>query len=454
MSLLTRHNMHSLYLPTSSGDSVIVKEQVVDTLGKSTPKLTIFDNPNHDFYITKPRYRTYNFKTESERIDRLDRYTVPNHLMKRKIADLMGIRGRYLSPRALYRSPYIFGADISIEAIIKMRYIDAAKGATIKPTYGFIDIETRIESGEIIMVSFLAGGDIYTAVRRAWLFKEENKRRIEVTHQELEQFVHEKLSKHTDMSKYKIHLSLHDTEIDMLISIFKAIHTHKVDFIGAWNMDFDVSKIIDAIQMRSKYKCADLFCDPKLKAPYRVFEYKRDTGKTAHFTLKWHWVKCSSHSQWIDLMGLYSQCRRTKKFLGRYTLDAILSKHCGTHKMELITPSDTGGLDTHTYMQDKHIREYVAYNIFDVIGLDILESINNDILTMHMACKTTTIKDYAKATVMNTNNLYYDIKQRGLILSSKSTEDRFLQMEKLFGKNNGGTVLNPTYARDVGLMLH
>lgn len=442
-----RHFINSYYQKTQTGDAVIIKEQQEDENGNLTPNLLVLENPKHSYYVTKPKYRIHDFKIECEDIDKLDKYVALNYDMHRRIARLFNVKGHYLKPDSLYKSPYIYGADISIEAYLKMKFLDLAGGATIEPSVGFFDVETNIASGEIIMISFLANNNIYTSVRKQWMYTNDGKTRREVPLSELKPFVLKLLSKHTDMSKYKLHLMYSDNEIGTIINIFKAIHKEKVDFIGVWNLDFDVNRVIEAIDRRSKYRCKDIFCAPDLDMKYKRFSYKKDKSNTAHFLLKWHRLDAPAYSHWIDSMGLYLQCRKTQNFLSKYTLDTILEKHCNTHKMPLISSN-------HTFMQENHIMEYVAYNIFDVVGMDILERTNGDIASMASACKVTPISNYAWATVVNTNNLYYSWKKMGKIISSKSRDDRFLQMEKLFNKNIGGTVLNPNNAVEVGLHIY
>ena len=441
------HNIHSCYIYTPSGDAVIVKERRLYSDGTSKPNLAVYENPKRSFYITKKRYQTYNFKPEHEILNRLDKFTVPNVIMKSKVAELLGIRyTKWTKDSALYKSPYIFGADITVEALIKMRYYNLANGTTVRPIVGFLDVETHIATQELIMVSFMANNRIYCSIREPWMYKVEGKNRIKVGIEELNKFVHKHLAKHTDISKYEIILKIVPTELDLLVATFKAIHSEDVDYIGMWNMHFDISRIMEAIG-RTKYSCADFFCDPKLPKHLKKFRYIEDKGKPAHFTLKWHWVHTTAFSQWYDCMGLYSNNRRTMAFHGNYKLNTILGIYLKTHKMEIIN-------DDHTYMQRQHIREYTAYNIFDVIGLHMLEEKNNDIFNMHMRTRVTPPSKFARATVMNMNDTYHQLLLDGKVLASSSSEDAFIRMEKsLFTEKAGGTVLNPTLVSDVGIQI-
>ncbi len=443
-----RHNIHSTHVYTPSGDAVIVKERLQYKDGRSEPNLAVFDNPRRSFYLTKPKYRTYAFKPEQEPIERLDKYTVYNHEMKLKLAELIGMRpSRYIKNSALFRSPYIFGADIDIESLIKMNYLRQSKGHEVKPVCGFLDIETNIASGEIILISFIMQGHVYTTIREPWLYKVENKQRIKVGMEEITKTVHELLAKHCDIDKYKIHLKIVPTEIELITGVFSIMHKLQPDFVGIWNMSFDIGKIIPAIEKRSKFRLPDILCDPKLDPKYKQVKYYVDRSKTGHYTLKWDWLYAPASFQFIDSLGLYSQNRRTQGYLGSYKLDNILRKHCGTHKMEVIS-------DNHTFMQTNHFPEYVAYNIFDVIGLDLLENANNDILAMHMNTRVSPPAQYARSTNLSTNDTYYDRFNSGYVMSARSSEDRYLRLDKLLPGTAGGTVLSPsTVDNEVGVRI-
>ena len=151
-------------------------------------------------------------------------------------------------------------------------------------------------------------------------------------------------------------------------------------------------------------------------------------------------------SQPVDAMGLYSQCRRTAGFRDKYTLDSVLEDEVGMGKLPLTSGS-------HAIMQRHHFKDYVVYNIFDVVGLRLLEDKNNDILTMHVLGGVTPVSRFATQTARATNTLYHSLFGKGQVLSSCSNEDSFVAYDKIC-PSVGGTVLPVDRVHGVGVKLN
>lgn len=443
--VISKTFIHSCNVKTRDGNTVIVKERVQYDNGDIKPNIAVFVNPKRSFYITNKKYRTYKFKPEYEMISKLDKYTVRDSELQSKVAELLDLGRGFIQNSALFKSPYVFGADIGIEALIKMHYLDTFPDTNIPPVYGFLDIETSIDTEEIILISYICGNQVYTAVLKAFLYKEENGTRIAVGHDELLIHVKKKLSHYTEKYNLEYNVKILDTEMQLVAWMFKCIHDVKADIIGIWNMNFDIPEILKTID-RAKVDPKMIFSDPSIKPEHRYFKYYEDQRPVAHFTLKWHFVYSTCGSQFIDSMGLYSQCRRTAGFRARYDLDSVLRDELKLGKFALCEGK------SHVIMQRHHFMDYVAYNMFDVIGLNILEAKNNDILTMTILSGPTPISRFAAATVKATNNMYRDLIAKGMVLSSSSSEDQFIKFDKLFD-NAGGTVLVPELAHDVGIKL-
>ncbi len=446
--VLARHFMHSCHVKTRTGDAVLVKEKLLLKDGSTKPSYIVFKNPKRSFYITKKRYQNYRFKPEREPFDRLDKFTCHEYEKRQRLASIFDIRSNWPKNSQLYRSPYIYGADISIEALMKMKYMDNLNNTSVAPSYGFLDIETDIPTQEVILISYVSQGKAFCAIREPWMYKIDDKgNRIKVGLEEITQYVKESLSEHIEEHNYEIILSIQPTEIDCIIWMFRQIHKLQTDFIGIWNMDFDIPKIMTAIDKRSKYHPRDIMCDPKLDQELKYINYRQDRNKkAAHFTLKWHWLYSACTSQFVDSMGLFSQCRRTAGFRGSYTLDSVLHDFLGLRKL------DIHGEASHPVMQKKYFREYVAYNIFDSMSMDILERKNNDIAAMHVLAGATPVSSFSRATAKATNETYHYWINRGYVLSACSNEEAYNKLSKLF-PSNGGTVLPPGLVSNVGMFV-
>jgi len=463
--IVTKQFMHSCYVRTKTGDAVVVKEQTLHKDGTTTSRLAEFINPRRSFYITNTRYRSYKYKTELEQISKLDKYTVPNWDMRRKLAEVLGLRPGYLTNAQLFKSPYVFGADISIEALIKMNYMNTYPDPEIKPTYGFLDIETSIENDEIMLISYITGSNVYIGILEHWLWKEVEKDgkkiKVKVEFDEINKFVNEKLQTYADnltvnknvtqemidgMRNLKYNIKILSKEIDLIAWTFLNIHNEKADFIGIWNMNFDIPRILSRIA-KAKVPAEVIFSDPNLTKSLRYLKYREDVNpNVAHFTLKWHTLQATCTSQFIDSMGLFSQCRRTNGFRNKYTLDSVLDDELGLGKLPL-APGQS-----HIIMQQHHFMDYVVYNAFDVIGLYLLEQKNNDLFSMSVLAGPTPVNQFSLATIKTANNLYNYYIQKGMVLSSVSREDNFVKLDRLF-KNAGGSVLPPERVANVGVPM-
>jgi len=473
---LAKFFIHSVYKKTYDGDCVIVKEQVENPDGTFTPTLKYYKNPKRSFYVTKPQFRTHKLKLELAPIETLDKYTSNQYDLPNNVAKALGIFSNRNVMRDLCASPYLYGADISIEALMKIRYHDSFhKGRLPNVTYGFLDIETSVvnENGEIILISFITcKGDVFTVIKNDHLYDfDENNNSHKLSLEEISEYAKKKVNDYLTIyanerfadhikrnpkdTKTKVedfflklnyHFSIHDKGIDLIEEIFKHIHREKMDFIGIWNMNFDIPKIMDAVK-DSKFSYEDIFCPKEVPKDYKYVQYREDNNSdVSHFTLKWHWFIATSYSQFVDSMGLFSQCRKTQGFKGSYTLDNILKGEVQIKKMSL------GVEESHHIMQTRRFKDYVAYNIFDVVGLLILENQNHDIFTMYSLSGVTPVMNFPRQTVKSTNTFYHKYLNKGKIIACASTKDEYLSFNKLF-QNSGGAVLKIARTSGVGVDL-
>ena len=163
----------------------------------------------------------------------------------------------------LFRS----GADISIESLIKMHYMNTFE-IDIPPTYGFLDIETSIDTDEIMLISYIANGTVYLCVLDHFLYREEtdtngNINRIKVSEVEMNNYLLKSLGDYTSklnpskkipqnlistMKGLKYELKVFTNEIELIAWTFKNIHHEQVDMIGIWNMGYDIPYILDRLK--------------------------------------------------------------------------------------------------------------------------------------------------------------------------------------------------------------
>lgn len=454
---MSKHQLsHTLYVYNKDQhtDAVLVKSNYIDETGTVQPNLAIYKNPKRSFWVTKPAFRNHNYKKEYCDEKELDQYTVYQKNLNYELYKVLNgypPRNRYLKLSSICESPYVYGADVKIETLIKRKYMNEFGDDEFIPfTTGFLDIETSVLSGsrgDINLISVTHETDIYVAIHDSYLYKiheskEHGKVKIKATLDEVKEVVHNSLKSHIEKHNFKIHYYIGKSEIDLVTWIFQQIHKNKTDFVGIWNLGYDIPHILERLELNG-IDSKDIMCHPEVPNEYRYTKFKPDRRKVAHFTDKWHWFYLSGHTQFLDSLGLYSRVRKVKGYLPSYTLDNILKRELGEKKLSL------GPEGSHFKMQTERFLDYIAYNIFDVMSLQIMEWKNTDITTMNILAGTTSLDDYAKQSTIVTNDLYDYCRAHGKVTASASGDmkDEFSD----YHAKVGGTVLPPERSMNVGV---
>lgn len=409
--------LHSCQKRLYDGEVIVSRISEIDNETKKiTPKLKYFKNPKRSFWITKPKFRNHKFKREVAPISELDKYTCYNYELPDTITKALDIYSNSKNLKYLCKSPYIYGADIKIEALIKMSYIKKYGLEHLKLKKGFLDIETSIANKNIILISYTHENKVYTAILKSYMYEEKNGKKVPFSINDVKQAADIEFKKYIKKYGFEFNFFIGENEVELVKWIMKQIFINKTDFIGIWNMNFDIPYIINRMKLHNE-NLGDIFIHPDVPEEYRYVRYNEDKAKTAHFTLKWNWLYCTGYSQFIDSMGLYSQCRKTAKFRTSYKLDDVLKDDIDTGKLSL------GNEESHFIMQTRRFKDYILYNMFDVIGLQLLEWKNQDITQMMIYAGVTPVSMFAYKTIYLTNKFYFQLLDRGLIISSASYDD-------------------------------
>ena len=404
-----------------------------------TPKLSILRNVSRPFWITKIEHRNHEYKKEFEDLDKCDRYQATDDELQRSIADALGLGFGYHSVRSLCRSPYLYGADISTETLIKQRYLEKSAGIPYNITVGALDIESDVVTEEINAITYIHGDQIYTAASKKYMRKEtEDGRFVDAGMEDLQASIDTLVA--DDIKNHGFHANLYiaDDEVTLIKWIFDRIHECKSDFISIWNMCFDIPRIIDRLK-KHKVDPADVMCHPDVPADARICKWREDTSKVDHFTDRWDWFSLSGYSQFIDSMLLYSRLRKARGRESSYSLDAIAAKELGDSKIHF------GKITDHQYMQKHRFCDYVAYNIKDVILLILLDRKCSDVANMVGLSGTTLLCDYSRQTRLVQNYAYAKAKRDGKVPASVS-DNMYTEYDEAVSKD-GGAVLPPGLAQ-------
>jgi PHIKZ082 len=190
-----------------------------------------------------------------------------------------------------------------------------------------------------------------------------------------------------------------------VIEVFKRAHQWRPDFITGWNlMAFDIPRIVDALA-KAGFDPAQILSDPQVPNKYRSCRYHKGTNVKRMSSGReqplagyeqWHWLSVPASFFFVDAMCLYYQIRRGGELEENYKLDTILTKQIKRGKVGIKECEHLDGVDKHRVMQTQYKIEYLVYNLFDCVGVELLDEKTKDI------CKTFSIlagvSDFGKYT--------------------------------------------------------
>lgn len=445
--------IHSTPCKYDGVSAYIVKEKihVQDEQGNVTweDHLRFFDNPTRCYWLTKPAARNHKYKKELEQLENLDQYTCLDSELETSLKRNLDI----WNPRAGLRSicnqsPYIYGADIDTGVLIRGRYKQKAGCLLPKLTKGSLDIEAEVTGDKRInVITFIHETEMYTAVLAEYMYKvDDTGQRVPASYDDLIEVI-ERLNGpefKEDGYTYQVHIA--PTELNLIKWIFKQIHRCKTDFIGIWNIDYDIPRIMDRI-VQCGGNLADILCHPDVPRKYRRPYYFHDGHKVEHPVDKWHWCYFPGYSQFVDRMCLYGRIRKAKGKESTYSLDYIATKVSGKGKLKTTTKKITN----HAYEQKYNFLPYVAYNQIDSKREQDIEVETNDYDALLGLTDVSLLSDFNKQMVMAKNSAYFYQKNKGRIIASVGNKvytpfDKELTLV-------GGTVLPPNKGLATGIAV-
>ena len=200
------------------------------------------------------------------------------------------------------------------------------------------------------------------------------------------------LSKYKEERNITLEVEIVENDFEVTRALLQRAHAWRPDFILIWNMNFDIPKMIESCK-RHNEDPAYVFSDPKIPPEYKYFKYKegqlqktKADGKTysQHVADLWHTVIAPASFYFIDSMCLYKKLRVTEAQQPSYSLDAILGRHLNLSKLKFEEADAYKGLEWHQFMQTNYPAEYLIYNAFDCIAVELLDEDQTDIKKMRI----------------------------------------------------------------------
>lgn len=441
---------HVVYLPPPKGhtkDFHLAKEVIHLKNGEKIPNIRFHEDFQRTYWITREGYRKHTQKKEWEDRDRCQEFKTTESRMLMDIARKFhnvrlpdGIKVNVHDPRSmkkLCRIPWIYGTDIMSTAAVKQeKYRNVWPDINTPSSVAASDTETdMIEGhGRIIMQTLSMKDKVYTAVVRSFFRGMSD----ETIQKKLKEALKTYLSDVVESRGIKWEVELVDDDGAVVYSVLKKAHEWMPDFMAFWNASFDIKKMEESA-LHHKLNLADLWSDPAVAAPYRFYEFIEGSAQKVTASGKvtpippharWHTVKCPASFYVIDAMCAYKQVRTGKQEERKYSLDFILDKHLKRGKLKFKEADHVGGGEWHKFMQLNYPVEYTIYNVFDCVGMEMLDEKTKDLCVS--VPSGAAMSDYSKFNSQPRrvcDKLHYFNLERGKVMGTTSD-----QMETEFDK--------------------
>ncbi|WP_257292794.1 hypothetical protein [Endozoicomonas sp. ONNA1] len=440
------------YSKSSDGrfdDLLCVKENIHYQDGTIEPNLRLIKNFKRDFYVTRKGQQTHQQKREYEAKKNLQRYECTQAELELKVSRVLNGRPN-ARLKELARSPYLYGVDVTSSVILKQNYRERWPDLVSMKSLAVLDYETDVLNGteEIITGALTFKNKVKLVVTKGFIDEEIN------FEKRFKKLYHTHLKSQIEDRKLELDYLVVDTPAQVVMELMEAAHEWKPDYIGVWNLNFDAKKMIDALD-RENIDPASVFCDPKIPPRLRHFYYKEAprikvtaTGKkfSKHTAELWHVLSAPASFQFVDCMSLYCLIRLAAGKKASYSLDSILNEEIDMGKLHFdnITDGYTG-IEWHIYMQKKFKAEYLVYNIFDCIGVELLDEKTNDVsMTLSTLLGNSEFSQFSSNPRRLCNDLHFSyLKEDNVIMST--SDQMSIDLDKHIYSMNNWIVTLPPY---------
>lgn len=439
---------HATYRAGYNSDVVGVKRNIHHADGTITPEYVLVKDYKQKFWITKPGFQNHKDKKEWEKIERLQEFSSTRLRLTDSIAKAMGKPGWKTSLRMLARSPYLYGCDITTPVLIKNEYMTRYPNCVSPSSVAVLDIETDVVKGteEIICASITYKDKAYLVAT------EEFMKHVPSPNNQLQKALHEHLGAMEGLNdegevevfnlverrNLTLEFEIVATPGMVANAMIQKAHKWKPDFVAIWNINFDLPKINAALEAEG-YDIGDVYSDPVVPREFRTAKYIEGasqkvtaTGKISspHFADRWHTMDCLASFYLIDAMCVYKKIRTAQGNEASYSLDYILNKNLGMRKLkfdgilEQSHPNVRGGtLKWHQIMQQYYKIEYLIYNVFDCISVEMLDEKTSDLSkAISTLCSHSEYARFPSQPRRTVDDLHFVCLQKGLVIATTSDQ--------------------------------
>lgn len=436
--------------PNGVDDLHLVKEQIHLKDGTIVPNVRLVENYQRKFWITRKGAQNHKEKKEWESLDNLIEFKTNQTRLVENISKAIGMPWFNGTLRKLCRNPYIYGADILSTAVIKRDYQVKYPDAFSYYSVAVFDVETDMIHGtEAVLMATISFKDkVYTAIQKSFVEGESDV--LNRLQQKLDLYIGE----HVKARNIKWEVELVDSPAKCIIGCINKAHEWKPDFLSIWNMDFDIPKAVAMLE-KEGYDPKDVFSDPSVPEVYRHFSYKQGnkqkvtaSGKVTPIkpAAQWHTVYCPSSFYIIDSMCSYKHIRIGTAEEPSYALDAILQKHLGIRKLKFKEADQYEKADWHIFMQDNFPLEYIIYNVFDCVSVEMLDEKTNDLmLTLPLFSGCSDFENFKSQPRRLVDNLHYFCLENEAKVIATTSDAMVEELDKYVTSGDGWIVTLPAH---------
>jgi hypothetical protein len=433
------------------------------------PHTVIKKDFKRKFWIERPGVQQHKEKREFAEMADLTEFVCTESELQRKVRKELiertdKARKRYGLPfpaerdnmRKLARSPYLYGTDVTSTTLLKKMYMDMFPQLRGLATMAATDTETNMHSKEeeVIMQTISMKERVFTAIKRSFFDG----------HINVEQKLHEAMQHYIgDVMKQRNitwEVVLVDTAADVVKAVIAKSHEWQPDFLAIWNIKFDMVKMLEALQANGDDP-AQVFSDPRMPQDYKHFEFKigpaqkkKANGDTTPLSpsQQWHIVTTPASFYFIDAMCAYRQIRTGQQEESSYALDDIMDKYLKRGKLNFTEADGYHGREKHAFLQEFYKFEYVVYNVFDCIGMEMLDEATGDLnLNFPLYSGPTDYALFPSQPKKLCNKFFFDLLQQDRVLASTSDEMRDENDDKTVNGKGWITMLPAHLVMDSGL---
>ena len=418
-------------------DMLTIKELVhvkqADGTVATIPRLVFEKNYQRPYWITKdhPKFRNHTDKKEVEYETALKEYSTNQRNLNKAIIRSLGYGNPKQQLRTICRNQYIYGADISPATLMKRSYKEKNPGLFTQNKVAALDTETDMWQGngkDIIISSVTFQDKVILTILESWI------KDIPNAIQAIQEALDYHLGKYIKARGMKFEIRIIDSAGEMVKVCMDRVHAWQPDFLCAWNMDFDLNVMIRALEMGG-YDLPDVFCDPRVDPEFRHFRYKPGptTKMKADGTVenlppsdRWNVVEAPASFIWIDPMCVYRKIRTAAGKEPSYGLDFTMKKNLGDKMGKLYFPlgdstAVPGSVEWHMQMQKYYKVNYIVYNIFDNLGIELLDEETTDLSTqVSILSESSEYSIFNSNPKRNVNEFYFAMRKEGLITGTLS----------------------------------